>query len=309
MKRLLSRFGHWMASVSLLAMPLRGCPEEPPGADGGALDGGVDGPAGVDDGGGETQGMPEAAPGSDGAGAEGGQSADGASDAVGDQTVTPPADGSGDATIEAADATPQGADATSGTDAAIDAGGDAAVCTLPTVSSSTFVPLSGSARLSGTEELATGQVNNGCMALVTNPTRGVLTFSLTATGCSFSYADGNGTTYSSTVTSSGAASSMSFNGDTYTCAYSPQLGAANATLADFNKACPELGMVSNGINGGLTLTVTRSTGAVSLRRVCLYQDAVCQNGGYLQPTSEFVLSGSLTCGSIPDASADSGDGS
>jgi hypothetical protein len=203
-----------------------------------------------------------------------------------------------DATVPPLDATSDGTDAGDAT--AIDAGGSVdapgdtadatGACSLPTLPSTPFVPLSGSATLSGTVgAIGTQVVPPGCVLLVTNPIHGVLTFSFASSSCSFTYTDASGSAYSSTL-----GAGTGFNGDTYSCSENPAVGGA---AADKNSLCPELSTVSNGVIIKIGLTVTRSTGTVALTRDCEYEGTTCGGtGGFVDTrTTEFSLGGGLEC--------------
>jgi hypothetical protein len=204
-----------------------------------------------------------------------------------------------DTTINAGDAQ----DATpSEVGAPVDAAQDSAPggsCTLSAGPSLPFIPLSGSANVTGTESVPGTQPSGlggaGCFALTTNPSSGVLTFSMNAgaTGpngpqfasCSVSYAG-----FGSTIVGT------SFDGDTYTCAET-----GNGGSSDKNQLCPEESNVNMGVGINMTLKVTRSTGAVSLVRNCTFAGSTCATGGFPSnatangETTEFTVSGSLSC--------------
>jgi hypothetical protein len=177
-------------------------------------------------------------------------------------------------------------------------GAEGGACGLTAVPSSPFVPLSGTAALTGTEGIVGTQPlpgGGGCVGLVTNPAAAVMTFSFTGmqsptggvfpSGCSFSGV-GSGSTFGVAPT---------FDGDTYTC---NETFGANSPPADKAMLCPEVGNHNTGITASVRLSVTRSTGAVSLVRRCDWASTCPMgfptgaNGGF---ASEFNLSGFVSC--------------
>jgi Cys-rich repeat protein len=178
---------------------------------------------------------------------------------------------------------------------------EASPCALSTVAATPFPSLSGSASVTGTEETPTGAgVISGCFALVGNPSSGTITFSITSTGCAFSYVDANGKTFTSAL--SGAAT---FDGDTYECEESQA-----SFGSQLESICPELDGLENGVGGIVSLVVTRSTGAVSVSRSCSDSGVgSCPIGNYPSGngvlTNDLDLTGFLSCA---DAGSGAGGG-
>jgi hypothetical protein len=181
---------------------------------------------------------------------------------------------------------------------AAQSGADGGSCGLTAVPFSPFVPFSGTAILTGTQGVVGTQPlpgGGGCVGLVTNPATAVMTFSFTGmqspaagvvpSGCSFSGV-GLGSTFGVAPT---------FDGDTYRCS---ETFGANSPPADKAMLCPEVSNHSTGITASVSLSVTRSTGAVSLVRRCDWASTcpmgfpTSGNGGF---ASEFNLSGLLSC--------------
>lgn len=167
-------------------------------------------------------------------------------------------------------------------------------CPLAPVPSGQFVPIYGTVNLTGSVSVPTAGgviIPEGCFPLGPPiPTSGLLTFVINATNCSFTYNDSeSGVTYLTNLSGSG------FDGDTYTCGG----GGPPGDIASIHSACFELGGLEDGIDGSVTLTVTRSTGAVSLFRQCTYADGTCEVGGYVlnnpNSTTSFQLNGVLSC--------------
>ena len=131
----------------------------------------------------------------------------------------------------------------------------------------------------------------GCQPFVTSSTSGTLTFSITSVGCYISYLDASGLTYTSTMNEP-----MTFNGDKYTCTYQYDPPAGPQTYA----ACPELHSLENGLEATVVLSVTRSTGAVTLSRLCSAGEGCVGGPGQGTPSSQFGLSGSLSCADVVD---------
>jgi hypothetical protein len=189
----------------------------------------------------------------------------------------------------------QGGSFATGTGAPIDAGlssgggqdagaSEAGVCELPPF------PFFGTAELTGTlATLSTTGIT--CVPLgAPAPSQGTVTFSVGAAGCSFIYTDSSGAQYVSNLLST-----ISSAGDTVSCGVST--GEFQAPQA--YSPCPELGGHDDGLNTDVAFSVTRSTGAVSISRLCAWSDAVC--GGptdtfdAMGPATSLQLSGSVTC--------------
>ena len=179
---------------------------------------------------------------------------------------------------------------------------DAGSCTL-SPSPNVYVPLSGSANLAGSVGIPGGppvsEFGVSCCSLVTTPTTGVVTFSFAGASspmpgspfvpstCSFTYVDTGGGHYQTLF-----GGVTNFDGDTYTCSET-----GNGGSSDKDKLCPELHLHNMGVGIVIRLSVTRSTGAVTLVRDCTYSGSTCLLGTYVlgESTTEFNLSGSLSC--------------
>jgi hypothetical protein len=203
---------------------------------------------------------------------------------------------------------PDGGAADTGTGDAADGGtsdaGAPSLCGLSTLPPTDLLPVSGSVNLSGTEVAPNTSIDSGvanCIELTTGASSGALTFSINSAGCTFSYVDATGKTFTSTLSVE-----TTFDGDTYTCEYSQDGFSPGAQLGT---VCPELNNFEIGVSGSVTLVFTRSTGAVSVERDCEDQGmGQCGPGevptGAGLVTSELTLGGSPSC---PDAgSIDSG---
>ncbi len=209
--------------------------------------------------------------GADSGSLDGGPEADGA----------PPTDAGEPAETGAPDASAQDG-TTPDSGAPLDASGDGAqavACTLSPVAATPFPSIFGSAELAGT----LGVPGVSASQAITSPTSGSLTFAISPTTCSFDFVDANGQTYTSNI------GSAAFDGDTYTCGYS---GLSDPSPAAIYSACPDLSAHAIGLNASISLAVTRSTGAVTLSRDCVWSDGTA--GGFLAG-SDLVLSGSLSC--------------
>jgi hypothetical protein len=182
-------------------------------------------------------------------------------------------------------------DAKSPTDAA-EASAEASVCNLGVVAATPIPPLAGTVTVTGTEGVPGGPVlAGGCQPFVTGTTSGTLTFSITSVGCYISYLDASGLTYTSTINAP-----MTFDGDKYTCIYQYDPPAGPQTYA----ACPELDNLQNDLNATVLLSVTRSTGAVSLSRLCSAGEGCTVGPGEGTRSTQFGLNGSLSCADVED---------
>jgi hypothetical protein len=180
---------------------------------------------------------------------------------------------------------------------AAEASAEASVCNLGVVVATPIPPLSGTVNVSGTEGVPGGTVLAGdCQEFVAGTTSGTLTFSITSVGCYISYLDASGKTYTSTINAP-----STFDGDKYTCIYNYGAPAGPQTYA----ACPELDGLQNTLSAAVSLSVTRSTGAVSFSRLCGTGGGCTFGFGPGSPSTQFTLSGSLSCA---DAGGEDGGG-
>jgi hypothetical protein len=199
--------------------------------------------------------------------------------------------GAPDAPIDTGTGDSAFSDVNAPTDAA-EASAEASVCNLGVVAATPIPPLAGTVTVTGTEGIPGGPVlAGGCQPFVTGSTSGTLTFSITSVGCYISYLDAGGLTYTSTINAP-----MTFDGDKYTCIYQYDPPAGPQTYA----ACPELDNLQNNLGATVSLSVTRSTGAVTLSRLCSAGEGCTEGPGEGTPSTQFALSGSLSCADVED---------
>jgi hypothetical protein len=143
-----------------------------------------------------------------------------------------------------------------------------------------------------------GPADAACAAITSGGSDGQLTFSVDGSGCSFSYVQSDGRTWTSTIVGA-----PSFDGTTYVCSYSQ-----SSYVPGIDGPCPEFGWYKNGLTADVALTVSRATGDVTLKRICKHVGAGCSPPNVTNATTLFAVEGSVSCTGVGGAAGQGGAG-